>query len=198
MLLSFTAYIVIPIYTILFVSGTNWFTSNLSVIGNWPSRQTAFFLLGLIIGLYYHCILERLLSHIPRHRRESFLLHAAFVLLLFAVTTPYLPSQVPFQSFLHVVFAFVSSLLLLLCLYLTLWKLSSLSQSVRTFLHPYRCFLVFITVFSGILLLIAGIISTALELFFILSTTVMLQKLYRQFTCNFSNSVYNKSRTYLR
>lgn len=187
MLLSLTAYVIIPIYTILFVSGTNWFTSNLSVIGNWPTRQTAFFLLGLIIGLYYRCILERLLSHLPHHKRESFLLHGAFVLLLLAVTTPYLPSRVPFQSFLHVVFAFVASLLLLLCLYLTLWKLSTLSQTVRTFLRPYRRLLILITFISALLLLIAGIISTALELFFILSTTLLLQKLYRQFPCNFSN-----------
>ena len=105
MILSLTAYAVIPIYTILFVSGTNWLTSNLSVIGNWPDRQVSFFLLGLIIGLYYHCILKRLLSHLPHHLWESVLLHTALILLFLAISTPYLPAQVPLQSFLHVLFS---------------------------------------------------------------------------------------------
>ena len=50
MLLSCIAYAVIPIYTLLFIRGTNWFTSNLSVIGSLPTRRAAFFLLGVIIG----------------------------------------------------------------------------------------------------------------------------------------------------
>ncbi len=192
MILSLTAYFIIPIYTILFVSGTNWLTSNLSVIGNWPDRQIAFFLLGLIIGLYYHCILGRLLSNLARHKAESILLHTALLLLVAAVSTPYLPSEVPFQSFLHVAFAFVSSILVLICLYLTFWKLSALSQKVRTRMKRYRLWLVFITLISGILLFIAGIVSSALEIFFIISTTVLLQRLYEQFPCFFHNSVYNR------
>ena len=192
MILSLTAYIVIPIYTILFVSGTNWLTSNLSVIGNWPNRQMAFFFLGLIIGLYYHCILGRLLSNLARHKTESLLLHTALALLVAAVSTPYLPSQVPFQSFLQVAFAFVSSILVLICLYLTFWKLSSLSQRVRNRMRRYRLWLIFITILSGILLFIAGIVSSALEIFFIISTTILLQRLYEQFPCFFHNSVYNR------
>ncbi len=192
MLLSLTAYVVIPIYTILFVSDTNWLTSNLSVIGNWPGRQIAFFCLGLIIGLYYHCILVRLLSNLARHRAESILLHTALILLIAAISTPYLPSQVPFQSFLHVAFAFVSSILVLICLYLTLWKLSALSQRVRVRMRRYRLWLIAITAISGLLLFIAGIVSSALEIFFIISTTILLQRLYEQFPCFFLNSVYNK------
>ena len=192
MLLSLTAYVVIPIYTILFVSGTNWLTSNLSVIGNWPGRQIAFFCLGLIIGLYYHCILVRLLSNLAHHRAESILLHTALILLIAAVSTPYLPSQVPLQSFLHVAFAFVSSILVLICLYLTLWKLSALSQRARVRMRRYRLGLIVITAISGVLLFIAGIVSSALEIFFIISTTILLQRLYEQFPCFFLNSVYNK------
>ena len=62
MLLSLTAYAVIPLYTIMFVSGTNWFTSNLSVIGSFPDRRAAFLFLGITIGLYYLIVLRRLLS----------------------------------------------------------------------------------------------------------------------------------------
>ena len=116
MLLSCIAYAVIPIYTLLFVKGTNWFTSNLSVIGSWPNRRTSFFFLGTIIGLYYYTILKKLLANLPHRIWESCILHTALFLLLLAVTIPYLPDSVPLQAFLHVVFAFTASLLLGLCL----------------------------------------------------------------------------------
>ena len=70
-----------------------------------------------------------------------------------------------------------------------------MSQDIRTRMRPYRRSLVSITIVSAILLFIAGIVSSALEIFFILSTTILLQRLYQQFTCNFLNSVYNKSIT---
>ncbi len=178
MLLTLTAYVVIPIYTLLFISGTDWFSTNLSVIGNWPARQTAFFFLGLIIGLYYHQVLSRLLTLLPRHRWESFLLHLAFTLLLCGVTTPYLPEEVPLQSFLHVIFAFLAAVLLTLCLYLTLWQLSLLSGRNRRRLKPYRISLMAITAVSILLLFTVGIVSSALEVIFILSTTFLTQKLY--------------------
>ncbi len=191
MILKLTAYVIIPIYTLLFVSGTDWFTTNLSVIGSGPSRQTAFFVLGVIIGVYYHTILERLLKFLPHRRLEHYLLHLALLLLLLAVATPYLPGTFPFEAFLHVIFAFAASLLLLLCLYLTIWRLSYMSEAARLMLRPYRRLLIYITIISALLLLIAGIISTALELFFVISTTLMVQRLYRQCTCNFTDSVYN-------
>lgn len=187
MLLSCIAYAVIPIYTLLFVRGTNWFTSNLSVIGSFPSRRTAFFCLGAIIGLYYYEVLKKLLIYLPRHLWENRLLSAALLLLLLAVATPYLPDSVPVQAFLHVAFAFVSSVLLALCLFLILWRLSALSPSARQFLRPYRISMVGITVISAVLLVIAGIISSALEIFFIIATTILVQKLYVLSSCIFSS-----------
>jgi len=181
MILNLTAYVVIPVYTLLFVYGSNWLTSNLSVIGSPPDRQTAFFILGVIIGLYYHTVLRRLLILLPRHRLEKGLLHIALTLLLLAVSTPYLPEHVPLQAFLHLLFAFTASLILLLCLYLIIWKLSRLSDCFKMMLWPYRIFLIFITLFSILLLCIAGIISTALEIFFVVTTTLLVQQLYRRF-----------------
>lgn len=185
MFLSCIAYGVIPIYTLLFVKGTNWFTSNLSVIGSRPARRAAFFLLGVIIGLYYYEVLRKLLIYLPRHIWEHRLLLTALFLLLLAVATPYLPESVPLQAFLHVVFAFVSSILLALCLYLILWRLSALSPAARQFLRPYRIFMVAITIVSGILLMISGIISSALEVFFIIATTILVQRLYMLSSCIF-------------
>lgn len=45
-------------------------------------------------------------------------------------------------------------------------------------LRPFRMGLIAITGISGLLLMEAGIVSTALEVFFILSTTVMVQRLW--------------------
>ena len=38
------AYGIIPLYTILFTRGYNWFTTNLSVIANFFDKKKAFFL----------------------------------------------------------------------------------------------------------------------------------------------------------
>ena len=177
MVLRVTAYVIIPVYTILFAGGSDWLTVNLSVIGNRPGGQTAFVGLGVILGLYYHRVLERLLALLPRKRWEHGILHVALALLILAVATPYLPEKIPFQAFLHVAFAFVSSALLLFCMFLTVWKLSGRSWEARQLLRPFRGSLVLITGISGVLLAAAGIVSTALEVFFILTTTVVAQRL---------------------
>ena len=98
MVLKITAYVIIPVYTLLFVSGTNWMTLNLSVIGNRPERQAAFLGLGLILGFYYHWVLERLLTLLPGKRWEHRILHAALFLLILAVATPYLPEGGTYAS----------------------------------------------------------------------------------------------------
>lgn len=178
MLSAFIAYGVIPVYTLLFAGGSDWFTSNLSVIGSRPGRRGAFFFLGIVIGLYYLLILRRLLSRLPRHMTETLLLYMAFALLVFAVSTPYLPDSVPLQAFLHVVSAFSASVLLTLCLCLTLRRLSSLSRSAFSRLRPYRLSMGVIIVVCAFLLLLAGIISSALEIYFIITTTILTQRMY--------------------
>ena len=50
-MLNLIAYIIIPAYTILFVKGYGWFTTNFSVIGNYLHRKDAFVLWGPLSGL---------------------------------------------------------------------------------------------------------------------------------------------------
>lgn len=178
MILKLTAYIIIPLYTLLFVGGTNWFTTNLSVIGSASRRQIAFFILGVLIGSYYHIVLGRLARLLPPHRLGKLIAHLALLLLLLAVATPYLPSRFPLEALLHTMFAFTASLLLLVSLYLTIWQLSRLSPAFKKRMRHYRRGLLIITMISGFLLLIAGMITTALELFFVITTTIMVQRLY--------------------
>jgi hypothetical protein len=176
-LLTITAYFIIPIYTILFAWGTDWFSLNFSVLGNISSRKNLFLLWGIIIGTYFYYILKRIISGLPRNRKETVMSFTALLLLVLAVITPYLPDSQPLHAVFHVILSFLASLSLLICLYMIVWKLYCMNQEVyRPYLH---CLLV-ITVLSAFLFFLTGIVSTVLEIFFILSCTVLLQRLYRR------------------
>lgn len=177
MFLSFTAYILIPAYTILFVQGSNWFTTNFSVIGNLIGRQEEFVLWGLMVGIYYFWCLRRIVKRMPQKPRGTWLIPLSLVLLTFAITTPYLPKDLPLKAFLHIIFAFVAAVCLMACLYLIVWKLY---QGDRKTYRPYLIGLTGITLFSSFLLVLAGIVSSALEIFFTISTVVMVCRLYRK------------------
>ncbi|WP_313581337.1 hypothetical protein [Lacrimispora sp.] len=176
-LLTMTAYFIIPIYTILFAWGTDWFTLNFSVLGNISSRKNLFLLWGIIIGTYFYYILKRIISGLPRNRKETVMSITALLLLVLAVITPYLPDSQPLHAVFHVILSFLASISLLICLYMIVWKLYCMNQEVyRPYLH---CLLV-ITVLSAFLFFLTGIVSTVLEIFFILSCTFLLQRLYRR------------------
>lgn len=177
MFLSFIAYILIPIYTLLFVEGTNWFTTNFSVVGNMMDRSEAFILWGLIVGIYFYYCLRSIVSRMTPKPKGRFLIPASLVLLTFALTTPYLPDQFPFKSFLHIIFAFMAAVCLLLCLYLIVWQLY---RTDRTTYRPYLISLIIITLFSSYLFILAGIVSSALEIFFSVSSVVLVRQLLKQ------------------
>ncbi|HBE85682.1 MAG TPA: hypothetical protein DDW53_10050 [Lachnoclostridium sp.] len=176
-LLTITAYFIIPIYTILFAWGTNWFTLNFSVLGNLSSRKNLFLLWGIIIGTYFYYILKRIISGLPRNRKETVMSITALLLLVLAVITPYLPDSQPLHAVFHVILSFLASISLLICLYMIVWKLYCMNQEV--YRHYWHCLLV-ITVLSAFLFFLTGIVSTVLEIFFILSCTYLLQRLYRR------------------
>lgn len=181
MILNITAYFIIPVYTFLFAWGTDLFTLNFSVLGSLASRKNAFLLWGIIVGSYFYYVLKKIIHRLPRNRKESIISNTALLLLAFAVTTPYLPENRPFRAFLHVIFAFSASVLLLGCLYLIVWKLYCMNRGVY---RPYLTCLNVITVISAMLLLLAGIVSSALEIFFTVSCTLLLIRLYRRVTAS--------------
>lgn len=177
MFLNFAAYILIPIYTIWFVEGTNWFTTNFSVLGNMFGRSEEFVLWGLMVGIYFFWCLRRIVRMMKEKPKGTFLIPASLLLLTFALTTPYLPDKLPLKSFLHIIFAFMAAVCLMLCLYLIVWQLY---QSNREDYRSYVRCLVFITLFSGFLLVLAGIVSSALEIFFTISTVILVRRLLIQ------------------
>ena len=177
MFLDFTAYILIPLYTIWFVEGTNWFTTNFSVLGNTIGRSEEFVLWGLIVGIYFFWCLRRIVKRMEPKPKGTFLIPASLVLLTCALTTPYLPEELPLKSFLHIIFAFVAAVCLMLCLYLIVWQLYRMNKAV---FRPYVILLAGITLFSAFLLVLAGIVSSALEIFFTISTVILVRRLFKR------------------
>ncbi|WP_143321589.1 hypothetical protein [Clostridium sp. HBUAS56010] len=174
---TITAYFIIPVYTILFAWGTNWFTMNFSVLGNLPSRKNFFLLWGIIVGAYFYYILKQIIFILPRNKKEKALSLLSIFFLAFGVLTPYLPDSQPFSSVLHVMLSFMASISLLICLYMIMWKLYCMNKTA------YRSYLIClsgITVLSAFLLILSGIVSTALEIFFVLSCNMLLHKLYNK------------------
>lgn len=176
-LTTMTAYFIIPIYTILFAWGTDWFTLNFSVLGSLSDRKNLFLLWGFLVGTYFYYILKQMIRQLPRNRKETMVSTTALLILALAVTTPYLPDSQPFHAVLHVILSFTASILLLICLYMIIWKLYCMNQEVY---RPYLICLLIITALSASLLFLAGIVNTALEIFFTLSCTLLTQKLYER------------------
>ena len=102
------------------------------------------------------------------------LIPVALVLLFCAITTPYLPEELPLKSVLHIVFAFLSAVLVLLYLF---WIIRTRYQTepgaYRPFLYGWGA----IVGVSVILLAVAGIISSALEIYVTLTSVAMAQRL---------------------
>ncbi|WP_097003662.1 hypothetical protein [Lacrimispora amygdalina] len=173
--LTITAYFIIPVYTILFAWGTNWFTLNFSILGSLADRKNLFLLWGIIVGTYFYYVLKRIIRTLPRNKKEKAFTTLALMLLALAVTTPYLPDTRPFHAVLHVVLSFAASISLLLSLFLVIWKLYCMN---RTAYRLYFVSLLLITAVCAVLFFLTGIVSTALEIFFILSSTFLLRRLY--------------------
>lgn len=184
MLLNLFAYFIIPAYTLLFVEGYDWFTTNFSVIGNYFHRRDAFVLWGLLVGSYFFYTLRSIVkrmdisggaaltSEMSRRRRPKLppLITVSLVLLFCAITTPYLPEKLPLQSFLHIIFAFLAAVLLLVCLIIIIWRQYLLEpERYAFFLYAWAA----IVAGSAFLLFLVGIISSALEIYFTVTTVIL-------------------------
>jgi hypothetical protein len=172
--LDLAAYWLIPGFTIYFVKGSNWFTTNFSVLGNGLQKQHAFAFWGLLVGIYFFVILQMISGYVIPPPKGTFFIPSALLLLTFAITTPYLPNQFPLKSFLHVIFAFLAAVCLALFLILLIWNLS---QKMPDQFRLYQTGLFLIILFSAALLLAAGIVSSALEIFFTVSVTLYCRRL---------------------
>ena len=98
-----------------------------------------------------------------------------FLLLLSAVVLPYTPDELPKIADLHVICAFTASCLLVLSLFLLL--LQKARQDRQRYWDCMK-WLGVTVLLSLVLFAMVGIISSALEIFFVLSTTLLARRLW--------------------
>ena len=181
MILNLFAYFIIPAYTVFFVKGYGWFTTNFSVIGNYLHRKDAFVLWGLLVGCYFFYSLRAIIRLMKEKPKGTFLVPLSLVLLFCAITTPYLPEELPLKAFLHIIFAFMAAVLLLLCLFLII------RQEYRQAPSRYKaCLFAWAGIVAGsaFLLILVGIVSSALEIYFTITSVILTRRLLAKLTEN--------------
>lgn len=175
MLLNLTAYVFIPIYTILFACAGPLFTTNFSVLGSYADRRLAFLVWGLLVGLYFHYIFKRLIPLMGGGVWVSRVKTLGLFILFCAITTPYLPEETPFKSFLHVVFAAISAVLLLAVLLALVLQCYKKNREAK----KYLIWVVLTAIVSLLLLQFAGIVSSALEIYLTVSACILVRQMLR-------------------
>ena len=176
--LDLFACFLIPAYTLLFAGSVEWLGTNFSVIAvTGKDHYWGFVYWGILAGGYFAVMLTRLALLLPRlWQRAAVCLLAllACLALGYALAIPYLPDDFPGFASLHVVLAAGACVLLMLALLLVLLSLYRASP------EKYRLLLVrwgLIVGGSGLLFLLAGMVSSALEVFFTITAALLTRRI---------------------
>ena len=178
-LLNLFACFLIPVYSIFFAGSAEWFGSNFSVIAvtGWDSYQR-FLYWGLLAGSYFFVVVNRLAFSLPGQwlrMAVSWLVLAACLALGYALAIPYLPDYFPRFAALHVGLAAGACALLMLALLVLLLALRrNRPEQYGRLLMAWGLFVLG----CAVLVFIPGMVSTALEVFFTISTALLARKLY--------------------
>ena len=177
--LDFLACFLIPAYTLLFAGSVRWFGTNFSVIAvTGPDHYRGFVYWGILAGSYFFVMLSRLAFVLPRRRERAavrLLTVCAVLSLAYAVAIPYLPAYFPKYAALHVLLAAGACVLLMLALLTVLLALRR-TDPVR-WRRPLRGWLL-IVAGSALLFLIPRMVSTALEVFFTISASLLARRVW--------------------
>lgn len=165
----------IPFYTILLASVTEWTKSNLSVIGNYYNRKSAFFIWGILISFYFYGYISYLFRKVSYKKRAGkYFLFLSMLFVICSVTTPYLPNNFPIKAKFHIFFAFLSPILLACSLLCFLFYLNKIHKEKLKNLWILFIIIILISIF---LLLWLGFVSSLLEIFVISSICIYLKLL---------------------
>lgn len=177
--LDLFACFLIPAYTLLFAGSVEWFGTNFSVIAvTGEDHYWGFVYWGVLAGGYFAVMLTKLALILPRLWQRiavCLLTLLACLALGYALAIPYLPDDFPGFASLHVVLAAGACVLLMLALLLVLLLL------YRRGPERYRPLLVrwgLIAGGSGLLFLLAGMVSSALEVFFTITAALLTRWLW--------------------
>ena len=177
--LDLFACFLIPAYTLLFAGSVEWLGTNFSVIAvTGKDHYWGFVYWGALAGGYFAVMLTKLALILPRLWQRSAVCLLALLACLalgYALAIPYLPDDFPGFASLHVVLAAGACVLLMLALLLVL--LSRYRDSPEN----YRLLLVrwgLIVGGSGLLFLLAGMVSSALEVFFTITAALLTRRIW--------------------
>ena len=169
----------IPVCTVLFAGNAPWLTSNFSVIAvSGKEQYQDFWRWELLVGGYFAVVLFQIGSTFADRgvRQAIYLITLTSCACLgCAMLFPYLPQFLPRVAFLHVLWAGTACILLMLVLFL------ALACGWREDRSRYASLLLaWAGIAAGSLLLLAaaGMVSSMLEVFFTLSSTLLCRLLW--------------------
>lgn len=174
-LLDLYACFLIPAYTLLFAGGERWLDTNFSVLAVLGVGQFwGFVLWGVLLASYFLVMLILICRTLERRRVVVTIAMLACLAMGGAMLLPYAPERFPVAAEWHIVLAFSACVLLMLALLLILLRCRRESAAWRALIWSW----IAIAVFSGGLFVVAGKVSSALEVWFVITTTLLVRALW--------------------
>jgi len=179
LLVDLFACFLLPAYTLLFAGSVEWFGTNFSVLAvTGEGHYRGFFLWGVLGCAYFAGVLAgvgRTFSH--RWQRVGLFLLALLACgcLVGALAVPYLPGDFPGWADLHVLLSFSACVLLMAAL---LWALLACRRENRAGCRTLFWGWWAIVAVSAALFAAAGMVSSALEVFFTISAALLARGLW--------------------
>ncbi len=172
---NFIAFFLIPLYTLIFVGRTDIWTLNFSVIATYVDKRLSFLIWGALVGLYLYFTFKTILVKLEFGKKMKILKYIILGLLVFTITTPYLPELMPFRAQLHIVFAALFAVLLLVLTFIVIYRMLSIKKNWAII---FFVLLALISFFALYLLIAVGIVSSGLELFLTITMIYLIQIIY--------------------
>lgn len=177
--LDLFACFLIPAYTLLFAGSVRWFSTNFSVLAvAGADHYRGFVCWGVLAGGYFFVMLNKLALTLPRFWARltlRLLTLAACLSLAYAIAISYLPGQFPKYAALHVALAALACVLLMAGL------LAALLSLCRRRPERYGRLLLawgLIVAGCGVIFWAGGMVTTALEVFFTISSALLLRTVW--------------------
>lgn len=177
MIYDFLAYVFIPLASGWFAGATDWMTTNFSILRNSGEKEILFLTWGAILLFCFSLWFRDISRRLDHTRTALCLTRAACLILILAMLTPYLPERFPFWSRIHFYCAFLSPVLFLIGLLFLLLRYRQENPRVA---KRYLWGFWIISGLSLILLWKAGMVTSALEIFFASSCSILLRRLHRR------------------
>ena len=178
-LLNFFTLFLLPVYTVLFAGSITWFGTNFSVIAvTGKDHYRGFFLWGVLAGAVFLVLMVRIIHSLPGFwgKLPPYLLtYLAISALAYTLMIPYLPENWPGYADLHVALAAGACVLLMVDILLVL-----LRRFYRDRQKWKGCLIAWglMVLGSGVIFAMAGMVSSALEVFFTIASGLLLRRMF--------------------